>query len=392
MVKLNSHFKKLTRPYIFPIIDQKLADLKKQKPDVEVVNLGVGDIALPLAPSIAKAIADAALEMTTVEGMRGYGPSEGYPFLRETIAEHHYAPYGIGPDEIFVSDGAGSDVANIQEMFSLNSVVGVPDPTYPVYLDTNLMAGRTKIILLPCVEENGFCPVPPQEHCDVVYLCTPNNPIGVAMTREQLKTWIDYARRENALLLIDNAYEAFVSTPGVPKTIFEIEGAKEVAVEFRSFSKSAGFTGLRCGYAVIPKSVHNGKLHPLWNRRHTTKTNGVAYPIQRGAQAVFSEQGQKETKAQVAAYIQQARDLRQGLLQLGHECFGGTDSPYIWWKVPQGMTSWEFFDRLLEKCNLISIPGSGFGKAGEGFVRLSAFTTPEKTKLALERINSCALR
>jgi len=390
MVKFNSYFKKLTRPYIFPIIDQKLADLKKQHPHAQIVNLGVGDIALPLAPSIAHAISSAVQEMTTVDGMRGYGPTEGYGFLRKAIAQYQYAPYGISPEEIFISDGANSDSANIQEMFTLRSIVGVPDPTYPVYLDTNLMAGRSNIILLPCIEATGFCPVPPSVHCDVVYLCTPNNPTGVAMTQGQLQAWVDYAKRENTLLLVDNAYEAFVSTPNIPKTIFEIEGAKGVAVEFRSFSKSAGFTGLRCAYTVLPKSVHKGKLYPLWERRQATKTNGISYPIQRGAAAVFSPLGQKETQAQVASYLKQAKALREGLLAQGFTCFGGIDSPYIWWKVPDQMTSWEFFDKLLNECHLISIPGSGFGKSGEGFVRLSAFTTPDQTTLALSRI--CALR
>lgn len=389
MVKFNSYFKKLTRPYIFPIIDQKLAELKKQHPSTQIINLGVGDIALPLAPSIAAAISSAVQEMTTTEGMRGYGPTEGYAFLREAIAQHQYAAYGIGPEDIFISDGANSDSANIQEIFSLRSAVGIPDPTYPVYLDTNLMAGRSNIVLLPCVEATGFCPLPPSVHCDVVYLCTPNNPTGVAMTRDQLKAWVDYAKRENTLLLVDNAYEAFISSPNIPKTIFEIEGAKEVAVEFRSFSKSAGFTGLRCAYTVLPKSVHQGKLYPLWKRRHDTKTNGTSYPIQRGAAAVFSPLGQKETKAQVASYLKQAKVLREGLQTKGFTCFGGIDSPYIWWKVPGQMTSWEFFDKLLNECHLISIPGSGFGKNGEGFVRLSAFTTPDQTTLALNRI--CAL-
>lgn len=387
MAKLNSHFQKLKRSYIFPIIDQKLGSLKEKYPQAQVVNLGVGDIALPLAPSVAKAISEAVYEMTTVEGMKGYGPTEGYFFLRETIAKHHYVFCGIDPDEIFISDGTNSDSANIQELFSLRSTIGISDPTYPVYLDTNLMAGRTKIVLLPCTEENGFCPLPPSTHCDVIYLCSPSNPTGVALSKDQLKAWVDYAHRENAVLLVDNAYEAFISSPDVPKTIFEIEGAKEVAVEFRSFSKSSGFTALRCGYTVLPKSVHQGKLYPLWKKRQAIKTNGVSYPIQKGALAVFSSEGQKETKTQVASYMKQAEVLRTGLNRRGFTCFGGVDAPYIWWKFPGEMTSWQFFDKLLGECHLISIPGSGFGNHGEGFVRLSTFTTLEQTTLALNKID-----
>lgn len=388
MVKLNSHFKKLKRTYIFSTIEQKLEELQAQQPSASVINLGIGDIALPLAPSIAKAISEAALEMTTTEGLRGYGPSEGYFFLRDAIAKNHYARYGIGADEIFISDGINTDCVNIQELFSLRATVGIPSPTYPAYLDSNLMAGRSKILTLPCIEKNNFAPIPPLEHCDVIYLCTPSNPTGVAMTREELEAWVAYARRENALLLVDNAYEAFITSPNIPRSIYEIEGAQEVAVEFRSFSKSAGFTGLRCAYTVLPKKVANGKLFPLWKRRQAAKTNGVAYPIQKGAEAVFSTQGKQETEAQVASYMRQAHALNHGLTRLGFTCFGGTDSPYIWWKVPAGFTSWEFFDKLLETCHLISIPGSGFGLSGEGYVRLSAFTTSEKVALALSRLDS----
>lgn len=381
MAKLNSHYKKLKRQYIFPIIDAKLAELKEKHPGVKILNLGVGDISLPLAPSIGEAICKATLEMQQTP--RGYGPSEGYYFLREAIANHEYV--GIHADEIFISDGANTDAANIQELFSTNNIVGITDPTYPVYLDSNIMAGRSaKIILLPCTEKTGFCPVPPEFHCDFVYLCSPNNPTGVAMTRKQLEAWVAYAKKENAILLVDNAYDAFITSPDVPKTIFEINGAKDVAIEFRSFSKSAGFTGLRCAYTVLPKSVHKGKIYPLWVRRQNTKSNGVAYPIQRAAEAVFSPQGQKETKAQVAAYLESAKILREGLLKSNYTCHGGIDSPYVWWKVPAAMTSWQFFDKLLAQCHLISIPGSGFGQHGEGYVRLSAFTTD--AKLSIERI------
>ncbi len=391
MGKLNNHYKKLKREYIFPIIDKKLAELKARCPDAQVLNFGVGDICLPLVPSIAEAICGAVQEMTTLEGMRGYGPSEGYLFLREAIAKNLFSPMDIAPDEIFISDGANTDTSNIQELFSLQCIVGVTDPTYPVYLDTNIMAGRaSKIIFLPCTEKTGLCAEPPPFHCDIVYLCSPGNPSGVAMNRAQMRSWVDYAHREKGILLLDNAYDAFITSSDVPKTIFEIEGAKEVAIEFRSFSKSAGFTGLRCAYSVVPKQVLQGKLYPLWMKRQTIKSNGLAYPIQRGAQAYFSLQGQQETKAQIAHYLQAAKILREGLKKSGFICYGGIDSPYIWWKTPAGLSSWQFFDHLLEKCHLVSIPGKGFGENGEGFVRLSAFNSPENASLAVQRI--CALQ
>jgi len=388
MAKLNTHFQGLKREYIFPVIEKKLSDLKNQHPGAAVVNLGIGDIAQPLAPSIAGAICQAVNEMTTAEGIRGYGPTEGYLFLREAIAKAQYGKVGIEADEIFITEGTNPDTANIQELFHSSTTLGVADPTYPVYLDANIIAGRSRnIILLPCLEDNGFSPLPPHgKKLDFVYLCTPNNPTGTAMTRGQLKEWVDYARKENAVLLIDNAYEAFASSPDVPKTIYEIEGAREVAIELRSFSKTAGFTGLRCAYTVFPKSVHGGELYPLWVKRQAIKTNGVSYPIQRGAAAVFSPEGMKETKAQVASYMAQAKKLSDGLKKLGHACFGGRDAPYIWWKVPAGYTSWQFFDKLVDQLHLVSIPGRGFGVHGEGFVRLSAFTTPDQTEIALSRL------
>lgn len=392
MANLNPHFKRLKREYIFPIIEQKLADLKKDFPDVQILNFGIGDIALPLAPSIAKAIANSAYEMATEAGMKGYGPSSGYAFLRNAIASHEFSKLGISAEEIFISDGANSDTVNILEIFGKSNVIGITDPTYPAYLDVSILQGHKKILLFPCLAENNFAPLPPQEHCDVIYLCSPNNPTGVAMNCDQLQAWVDYALKEKALLLIDNAYQAFISSPDVPKSIFEIPGAKECAIEFRSFSKSAGFTGLRCAYTILPKTVKAkfGRkmlpLHGFWDRRQATKFNGVAYPIQKGAEAVYSEEGQQETKAQVDLYLTQAKRLKEGLAKLGYTCYGGIDSPYIWMKTPEKMTSWEFFDALLKRCHLICIPGRGFGAHGEGFVRFSAFTTPEKTTLALERL------
>jgi LL-diaminopimelate aminotransferase len=393
MVKLNPQFKELKREYIYPIIDQKLAELKKELPRAKILNFGVGDIALPLVPSIAKAIIRGVEEMMTEEGMRGYGPHNGYPFLREAIVKNEFAELGIATDEIFVSDGTNSDTVNILDLFHLSSVVGVANPTYPAYLDSTILSGRKKILLFPCTEENQFSPQPPKEHCDLIYLCSPNNPTGVAMNRDDLQKWVDYARREKSLLLMDSAYEAFVRSPDVPRTIFELPGAKECAIEFRSFSKSAGFTGLRCAYVVLPKSVKAQlrskeiSLHPYWDRRQATKFNGVAYPIQRGAEAAYTQEGRRETGAQVALYLEQASRLRQGLKKCGFTCYGGIDSPFIWWKTPDGQSSWEFFDTLLKRFQLLCIPGSGFGAFGEGYVRLSAFTTPEVATLALERLN-----
>jgi LL-diaminopimelate aminotransferase len=395
MVSLNPNFERLkTREYIFPVIERKLAALQAEIGDAQILNFGIGDVALPLAPSIAKAIAGSALEMTTEKGMRGYGPSSGYPFLREAIATHELSHVGISSEEIFVSDGANSDSVNILDLFGMSSVIGMTDPTYPAYLDASILRGQKKIIPLPCLPQNSFAPIPPTEHCDVVYLCSPNNPTGMAMDRKHLQSWVDYALKEEALLLFDHAYEAFITSPEVPRTLFEIPGAKECTIEFRSFSKSAGFTGLRCACMVLPKSVRvkigkkTTSLHPFWEKRQATKFNGVAYPIQRGAEAVYSEEGRQETRAQVQHYLTQAKRLKEGLKRSGFTCWGGIDSPYLWVKTPEGQTSWDFFDTLLKRCQLICIPGCGFGAHGEGYVRFSAFTTEEKTGLALDRMQS----
>jgi LL-diaminopimelate aminotransferase len=393
MANLNPNFKRLKREYIFPIIEQKLADVKTDFPNAQILNFGIGDVALPLAPSIAKAISEGVLEMTTEQGMRGYGPSNGFPFLREAIAAHEFSHLGIAADEIFISDGTNSDAVNILDLFGRSNIIGIADPTYPAYLDASILQGQKKIIFFPSLVENNFALLPPDQHCDIIYLCSPNNPTGIAMTRSQLTNWIDYALQEKALLLIDNAYEAFITSPDVPRSIFELPGAKDCAIEFRSFSKSAGFTGLRCAYTILPKTVQAkagqkmASLHPLWNRRQSTKFNGVAYPIQRGAEAVYSKEGQRETRAQISLYLAQAKRLKEGLVELGFTCYGGVDSPYLWVKTPEETTSWEFFDTLLTRCHLICVPGRGFGTHGEGFVRLSAFTTPQKTTLALERLH-----
>lgn len=394
MAKINPYFSEIKREYIFPVIEKKLAELKERLPSAKILNMGIGDVALPLAPKIVSAICEATQEMGRPESIRGYGPAEGYLSLRQAIVANEYASLGISADEVFISDGTNSDTVNILDLFKVTRGIGISDPTYPVYFDTSVIAGLgKKVVFLPCTEENNFAPQPPQVSCDLIYLCSPSNPTGVAMTRKDLKKWVDYAQKEGAVILYDNAYAAFITSSDVPKSIYEIEGAKEVAIEFRSFSKTAGFTGLRCAYTILPKTVHAQKgrksfaLHPLWMKRQNTKFNGVAYPIQKGAEAVFTEEGRRETQEQINSYLAQAKLLREGLKKLGYTCFGGVDSPFIWWKTPKGQGSWDFFNTLLEECHLISIPGRGFGPNGEGYVRLSAFTTQERAKEALSRIS-----
>ncbi len=395
MTDLNPFFADLKRPYVFPIIEQKLEDCRKRYPDVQILNFGIGDIALPLAPAIVEAMVRATIEMGQSSSLRGYGPSEGYSFLRSAIAANTYQGLNISQDEIFISDGTNSDVANVQELFPSNCFVGIPDPTYPVYLDTNIIAGREKNIrILPCTNETRFVPTPPSEHCDIVYLCSPNNPTGEALTRDELANWVSWAQEHKAVLILDHAYAAFVTSDNVPKSIYEIPGAHEVAIECKSFSKSAGFTGLRCGYMVMPKTLKGtvagapNSIHSLWAKRTGIKSNGVSYPVQRAAEASLSEAGKKQTEEQVALYLRNAQALKKGLEEKGFCCFGGVNSPYIWCAVPNGMKSWDFFDYLLNTCQIISVPGSGFGKLGEGFIRFSAFSTEEKISLALKRIEN----
>lgn len=393
MVKGNFNFNRLKRAYIFPVIEEKIVKLKSSCPNIDIINMGVGDIALPLAPSIGKAIQEAIQEMTEGKNLYGYGPSEGYSFLREIISKNDYSKLPVSPEEIFISDGINTDIVNILDLFHPSNSVAIPDPAYPAYLDSNLLHGRTKnIYTMPCTLETGFIPSPPDIHCDILYLCSPHNPTGVAMNKEQLQAFVDYALKHNSILLFDSAYEAFITSPNTPKSIYEIPGAEKVAIEFRSFSKTAGFTGLRCSYTIIPKQVKArfGKktlsLHALWKNRQSIKFNGLAYPIQKGAAACFSPQGKEEIQKQVTSYLEQAKRIKEELTKANQLCFGGTDSPYIWWKAKDGLSSWDFFTLLLTKCQLISIPGVGFGKYGEGYVRLSAFSTPEKTTKALERI------
>lgn len=376
---LSPHFEKLQTAYIFPIIERKLAELQKDHPNQRILNLGVGDISLPLSKTIANAICQATLEMT--ETPRGYGPCEGYLFLREAICQNEYVPFGIQADEIFVSDGTNPDASSIQEIFDDSTTVLVTDPTYPVYRDANLIAGKT-VIPLPLKEEEGFIPRPPKERADIVYLCTPSNPTGVAMTRDDLSLWIDWAKRHRSILIIDNVYQAFATSPDIPASIYELEGAREVAIEIRSFSKWAGFTGLRCGYMVVPKTLHIEGIHDLWTKRVDIKTNGIAYPIQRGAEASYLPEAKEELADHLSTYQSSAAILRRALDQMDQIYYGGVDAPYIFWKTPEGVDSWGFFDTLLEKSKLIAIPGSGFGPSGEGFVRLSCFLSQQTAKEA----------
>lgn len=391
MAKGNPHFNELKREYVFPIIEQKLAELQASKSPLSILNLGIGDVSLPLASSVCNAIQQAALEMSQPGKIYGYGPSQGYLFLRNAICSAHY-PF-LSPEEIFISDGINTDIVNILDLFDPACKVAIPDPAYPAYLDSNLIAGRKdQVVWMPCTEESGFVPSPPLETVDLVYLCSPHNPTGTAMNRKQLESFVAYAHEHDALLLYDNAYEAFITSPEIPKSIYEIPGAIDVAMEFRSFSKSAGFTGLRCSYLVLPKKLtalfehSRQRLHGLWMKRQSIKFNGVSYPIQKGAEACFSPAAQQEIQSQVAHYLQQAGRLKKGLTDLGFRCFGGTDAPYIWWETPDQMSSWDFFDLLLKTCHLICVPGSGFGKHGQGFVRLSSFISEETAQKALEKI------
>lgn len=402
MVKLNHHYQKLSGQYLFPEIEKRVSAMKARSPDALLLNLGIGDVTKPLSSTVISALTQAVQEMGDKKTFRGYGPSQGYLFLREAIAAHDYKELGIQADEIFISDGAKSDLGNLQEIFAVDNRVALADPTYPVYLDTNVMAGRTRLPLktgryggvtyLPCTEENGFQPEPPSSACDLIYLCSPSNPTGIALSRPLLSRWVDYAKKHKAVILYDGAYEAYITTPNTPRSIYEIEGAKEVAIEIRSFSKSAGFTGLRCSYTVVPHalkvldagSVHS--LYHLWKRRCETKFNGVSYPVQKAAAALYSPNGQKETKELLKTYGERARFLKEGLEKLGYTVYGGVDAPYLWCKAPGKMTSWEFFEVLLEKAQIISIPGSGFGQLGERFVRFSAFAEPTSLAEGLLRL------
>ena len=403
MTKVNQNFLKLPGSYLFSEIARRLAAYTAEHPEAKMIRLGIGDVTRPLAPAVIEAMHKAVDEMGTFEGFHGYGPEQGYDFLREAIAKTDYAARGVDikPNEIFVSDGAKSDCGNIGDIFGADNVVAVCDPVYPVYVDTNAMAGRagdfqeelgkwSKLVYMPCVEENGFTPQIPQEKVDMIYLCFPNNPTGTVATKEQLKAWVDYANENKAVILYDSAYEAFITQDDVPHTIYEIEGARTCAIEFRSFSKTAGFTGNRCAYTVVPMELERdgAKLNALWNRRQCTKFNGVPYVIQRGAAAVYTEEGQRQIKETIAYYQENARVIREGLTAAGLTCFGGVNAPYIWLKTPDGMGSWEFFDKLLKEANVVTTPGAGFGPSGEGYIRLTAFGDADATKEAVARIRT----
>ena len=403
MLTINENYLKLPGSYLFSDIAKKVAAYQKAHPDREIIRLGIGDVTQPIAPAIVEALHRAVDEMGDAGTFRGYAPDLGYDFLREAIVENDYRAWGcpVEADEIFVSDGAKSDCGNIQEIFSGDSRIAVCDPVYPVYVDSNVMAGRTgeydegtgmwsDVIYMPCTEENGFSPELPKETPDLIYLCNPNNPTGTTLDRSQLKVWVDYANRAGAVILYDAAYEAYISEPGVPHSIFEIEGARTCAIEFRSFSKKAGFTGVRLGFTVVPKDLKCGdvSLHSLWARRHGTKFNGAPYIEQRAGEAVYSEEGNRQVMEQVAYYMRNARTIHEGLKEAGYSVYGGVNSPYIWLKTENGMTSWEFFDYLLEQANVVGTPGSGFGPSGEGYFRLTAFGTYENTVKAVERLKA----
>ena len=402
MIKINEHYNKLQASYLFSDIAKRVSRYQEENPDKAIIKLGIGDVTKPLPSACIEAFHRAVDEMAVEEGFRGYGPEQGYDFLREAIAEHDFKARGadISSDEIFVSDGAKCDSGNFQELFSADAVIAIPDPVYPVYLDTNVMAGRTGsfsegryqgVVYLDSTRENNFVPSLPSQPVDLIYLCFPNNPTGSTISREELKTWVDYARQNKALILFDAAYEAFIRDDSLPKTIYEIEGAEEVAVEFRSFSKSGGFTGTRCAYTVIPKACSayladgtSQSLHGLWNRRHCTKFNGVSYPVQRAAEALYSTEGRQQSQGLVDYYMKNAALIRSAMTDLGFTCVGGDNSPYIW--IEGDMDSWKFFDLLLDKAGVVCTPGAGFGKCGEGYIRLSAFNSYENVSLAMDRI------
>lgn len=406
MAYVNENHLKLPGNYLFAEIGKRVAAFKTQYPAADVIRLGIGDVTRPLPMACIEAMHKAVDDMSRLETFKGYPEYEGYDFLINKITEFDYKKRGItiGSDEIFVSDGAKSDTANIQELFGLNSRIAVTDPVYPVYVDSNVMAGRTgeyqdgrwsNVTYLPCTAENGFIPELPKEKVDLIYLCLPNNPTGTTLTRDQLKVWVDYAAKNKSIILFDSAYEAFISQEDVPHSIYEIEGAKEVAIEFRSFSKTAGFTGTRCAYIVIPKELKaytaDGSevgLNRLWYRRQATKFNGVSYIVQRGAEAVYSEEGQKQVKETIAYYLTNAAIIKSGLESIGIQVYGGINAPYIWMKTPNSMDSWVFFDKLLNETNIVGTPGVGFGPSGQGYFRLTAFGSVENTKAAVERFKT----
>lgn len=406
MIRINENYQKLQASYLFADIAKRVREFQVQNPEREIIRLGIGDVTRALPPACIAAMHQAVDELASETTFRGYGPEQGYDFLREAIAEHDFRARGaeIAADEVFVSDGAKCDTGNIQEIFASDARVAVPDPVYPVYVDTNVMAGRTGVAsdgrypgltYLDCNAANGYVPdLPPADAVvDLIYLCFPNNPTGATASREQLQAWVDYARANRALILFDAAYEAFIRDPALPHSIYEIPGAREVAIEFRSYSKTAGFTGVRCAYTVVPKDCRAWdaagnvvELHALWNRRHTTKFNGVSYPVQRAVEAVYSPAGQIQVRALIDDYLKNAAYIREALGGLGFQCTGGDNSPYIW--VNTGRDSWEFFDLLLQRAGVVCTPGAGFGRCGQGHVRISAFNSFDNVRTAMDRISA----
>ena len=413
MFKTNANYSLLQGSYLFSEIARRVREYSENNPEKakNIIRLGIGDVTKPLVPCVTEALHKAVDEMSKAETFRGYGPEQGYDFLRSKIAEKDYAKYGVSIDidEIFVSDGSKCDTGNIGDILSADCRIAVTDPVYPVYVDTNVMAGRagvfdsekgqfTNLTYIPTTAENGFEPSIPETDVDVVYLCSPNNPTGTALTKAQLKKWVDWANEKGALILFDGAYEAFITDSDVPHSIYEIEGAKNCAIEFRSYSKTAGFTGTRCAYTVVPKTLFgdDGKggkmnLNAMWLRRHTTKFNGTSYIVQRAAEAIYSPEGEAEVKAVVASYLENAKIIKEGLEKIGIKAYGGVNSPYVWLKTPAGLTSWEFFDKLLNDVQIVGTPGSGFGACGEGYFRLTAFNTKENTIKAIERLANLQL-
>jgi len=402
MIKINENYKKLQSSYLFVEISKRVSQFQKENPDNEIIRMGIGDVTLPIPSVCIDAMHRGVDDLSNIKTFKGYGPEQGYDFLREVISENEFKSRGadISADEIFISDGAKCDTGNFQELFSQDTIIALPDPVYPVYSDTNVMAGRSgnfangkyeNFIYLDSTENNNFIPDLPSKKPDLIYLCFPNNPTGATATKDQLKKWVAYAKENKALILFDAAYETFIRDESLPKSIFEINGAKEVAVEFRSFSKTAGFTGVRCAHIAIPKECkiwdkegESYSLHSLWNRRHSTKFNGASYPVQRGAAAIYTSEGKKEVKAMIDYYLANAKIIRDAMINLGYKCTGGDNSPYVW--VKTGTSSWDFFDSLLKKAGVVCTPGSGFGKCGEGYVRFSAFNTKENTEKAMTKI------
>lgn len=403
MYKINDNYLKLPGSYLFSTIGKKVAAYKEANPDRDVISLGIGDVTLPLAPAIISAMHSAVDEMANAETFHGYAPDLGYEFLRKAIVDNDYKARGvdIALDEIFISDGAKSDSGNIVDIFSQDNTIAVTDPVYPVYVDSNAMSGKTgeylkdkecwsNVIYMPCVAENNFIPDIPDKTPDIIYICCPNNPTGTTLNKEALQKWVDYANEKKAVIIYDAAYEAYISEPDVPHSIFECDGAKTCAIEMRSFSKNAGFTGTRLGFTVIPKELKCGdvSVNSLWARRHGTKFNGAPYIIQRAGEAVYSDAGKTQTREQISYYMKNAKNIREGLTDMGYTVFGGVNAPYIWLQTPEGMKSWEFFDLLLEEANVVGTPGSGFGPSGEGYFRLTAFGSAENTVKALDRIKN----